>query len=170
MQVRLKKIPEGTVLTVIRADGSVASQRNGHGEFFALHDITHFVVESELGFRSAFFGLLSEGWDFRSFTDKRDPRYAALPDEALLAEHIVGVLGRRGLEPAARDPELRALWSEDVSAEIGASLSQSGLPPFAIQPPRLAAISARLEQLMNAWSAIDVGDHLDLHFPDPPKA
>src|SRR2546423_424791 len=106
MLVRLKKTTEGTALTVIHADGSVASQRSGHGGFFALHDLTHFAVESELGLRLAFFGLLAEGWDFRAFTDKSDPRYAALPAEALLTEHIVGVVSRRAFEPAAHDPEL----------------------------------------------------------------
>ena len=158
------------MLTVVREGGGVATQRTSHGEFFALHDLTHLVVESQLGFGDAFFGLLGKGWDFGAFTDKADPRYAALPREALVAEHIVGVISRRALEVARSDPELRDVWCEEVAAEIAASLSGAGLVLPAALGERLVGIASRLEQLMTAWRALPPGEHLELHFPDGPGA
>src|SRR5437763_15165049 len=54
-----------TVLRCIRADVSVTWQRNKnqHARFFPLHDLTHYAVESELGFTAGFFGLIAAGWN-----------------------------------------------------------------------------------------------------------
>ena len=32
-----------------------------------LHDLIHYVVETTLGYREAFFGLLAAGWDIQDF-------------------------------------------------------------------------------------------------------
>ena len=90
MIIRLKKVRDGVVLTCLRDQTSVAVQRTGHGGFFALHDLMHFAVEITLGFRHAFFGLMSESWDFETFGDKTDRRYKSMSEEADLAERLVG--------------------------------------------------------------------------------
>ena len=54
------------------------------------HDLTHFAVESTLGVRRGFYGLLTEGWEITDFA-KPWPR-GPIPDEALVVELIVGVL------------------------------------------------------------------------------
>ena len=60
MEIRLLRGADGrSRLTILRADGSAAWQNSQ--AFFALHDLLHFVVETELGFTSAFFGLIAAG-------------------------------------------------------------------------------------------------------------
>ena len=96
MLIRLKRVRDGVVLTCVRGGegGSVSVQRTGHGGFFALHDLKHHAVETTLGFRRAFFGLMAEGWSFETFGDRTDPRYRACRPrpsgrmEVPLGEHL----------------------------------------------------------------------------------
>ncbi|HEY5060709.1 MAG TPA: hypothetical protein VII52_04185, partial [Gemmatimonadaceae bacterium] len=68
--IRIKKKSDGSAaLSCIRADGTTTwQQQNGKlGRFFPLHDLTHYAVESVLGFRNAFYGLVASGWDLADF-------------------------------------------------------------------------------------------------------
>ena len=98
--IRIKKKTDGSAaLSCVRADGSTTWQRQDgqQGRFFPLHDLTHYAVESVLGFHNAFFGLLASGWDISDF-EKKEMR-TRMPGEALLAELIVGFFD---LEPRHR--------------------------------------------------------------------
>jgi len=86
-----KRSDGGVVLRCVRADGSYTWQRQDrHAPHFALHDLTHFAVESTLGFRRGFFGLIAAGWHIEDTTGKSAA--GRLPDEALDVERIVGLL------------------------------------------------------------------------------
>lgn len=64
MRVQLtKRVGGGVVLNCIRADGTVTwqTQDGPLGLFFPYHDLTHYAVETVLGFRHAFYGLLADG-------------------------------------------------------------------------------------------------------------
>src|SRR5215470_7938977 len=91
-----KRHDGSTVLRCKRADGSETWQKQDrHAAFFALHDLTHFAVESTLGFKHGFYGLIAEGWDIEDTTGKG--KRGALPAEAGEVEYIVGSLdGERG--------------------------------------------------------------------------
>src|SRR3954462_7384716 len=91
LTIRIKKKTDGSAaLSCTRADGSVTWQRQDGqlGRFFPLHDLTHFAVESSLGFSHAFFGLLGEGWDMSDFG--KESKRGKTPEQAFLAELIVG--------------------------------------------------------------------------------
>jgi hypothetical protein len=93
LTVRIKKNADGSgALTAIRRDGTVTWQRQKHtvGPFFALHDLTHYAVETTLGYTDAFYGLVADGWNLTDFGAPwaRGP----LPAEAGAAELIVGFL------------------------------------------------------------------------------
>jgi hypothetical protein len=95
MLIHLKKGRDGpSTLACVRDDGSRTWGREH--PFFPLHDLAHCIVESVLGFDEAFFGLIAAGWDIDDFA--KPGASTKLPPQALLAEHIVGVLDR---EPRA---------------------------------------------------------------------
>ena len=69
LQVNLKKISaEKSSLHCRRADGSVTWSRV-HA-FYPGHDLTHFAVETGLGLRQGFFGLIAGGWELSDFIQK----------------------------------------------------------------------------------------------------
>lgn len=165
--IRLKKVRDGVVLTCLRSSGEAAVQRTGQGGFFALHDLLHYAVETTLGCREAFFGLMSDGWSFETFSDRNDPRYRSVPAEALVVEHLVNILSRHALAQARRDPDLQQLWADDITAELRQVLMKDGLPTLSLILPQLLAISDRFELLADRWAKVPLGEHLQLEFPKP---
>jgi hypothetical protein len=155
-----KRSDGGGVLRCVRADGSVTWQKQDsrHAAFFALHDLTHFAVESTLGFRRAFFGLVAEGWEIEETTGKssRGP----LPDEAREVEYIVGALDS---ERAAG-----AIWSaEDFNQQAAIHAASAGLPePRPLTDQKLTRVRARRAQLFAKWREIAPGEALELRFED----
>src|SRR6266446_1171910 len=102
--IRIKKGKDGrTALSCTRADGTTTWQRQlgGQAVFFPKHDLTHCAVESTLGLRKGFYGLVSAGWDFSDFGSPW-PR-GKIPPEANISEMIVGFfdlerrIGERGI-------------------------------------------------------------------------
>src|SRR5712675_408963 len=91
LKIEIAKQPDGTgVIRCTRQDGSVTWQKQTkHAAHFALHDLTHYAVESALSYRRGFFGLIAEGWDVEDTTGNgaRGP----LSAEAIEVERIVGL-------------------------------------------------------------------------------
>ncbi|MGH9558620.1 MAG: hypothetical protein ACRD30_05220 [Bryobacteraceae bacterium] len=91
LRIEIVKQADGRgVLRCTHGDGLVTWQIQAkHAAHFALHDLTHFAVETILGYRRGFFGLVSEGWAVEDTTGKgaRGP----LPEEAAAVERIVGL-------------------------------------------------------------------------------
>lgn len=149
MLVEIAKRKDGAgVLRCVRDDGSVIWQKQTERQaaYFALHDLTHFAVESVLGYRRGFFGLLSEGWDFDDTTGKGAK--GPLPAEAGEVESIVGQFF---LEPASG-----ARWAAD---EFCDSLSRK------LTEDELASVRRRRSELFREWAAVEPGSVLNLKFP-----
>jgi hypothetical protein len=162
--LRLKKSADGSsALTFIRADGSATWQRQkpAHAGFFPYHDLTHFVVESELGFRRAFCGLVAEGWNFDDFRSPW-PR-GPLAGEAMLAEAIVGILD---LDRAMVSHSVPPASADDVHARLVEFYLSRGAPaPTLVLDDRaLVRIRQRLAELFARWKALPAGEALDLRF------
>ena len=155
LRVQLTKRPDGgAVLRCVRADGSATWQRQegARAAFFPFHDLTHLAVESTLGFGSGFYGLVADGWDIDDTSGKG--RRGRLPAEAVLVEHLVGLLDRERMGGA---PPLSA-------AELRALLETAGQAPPDLGDAALDAARARIAELHGAWAALAAGETLELPF------
>ncbi|HYL77272.1 MAG TPA: hypothetical protein VEU96_23870 [Bryobacteraceae bacterium] len=154
LRIEITKRADGAgVLRCVRADGSVTWQRQDrHAAHFALHDLTHFAVESTLGTRRAFFGLIAEGWEIEDTTGKgaRGP----LPGEALEVERIVGLLDAERASGAITS-------TEDFN---NFRVTESGSPRRSLTDEELQAIRARRAELFSQWSVLPAGGTLELEF------
>ncbi len=56
------------VLSIVREDGSTSWQHQQPG--IPPHDLMHFAVESTLGLKNGFYGLLAQDWDIARLVDK----------------------------------------------------------------------------------------------------
>ena len=149
MTIELKKTKDGPPsLSCVRADGTRTWARVQ--PFFPAHDLTHCAVESVLGFREAFFGLVASGWDLDDFAQ---PGAAAkFPRQSLWAEHIVGLI-ERNLAP-------------DATA-LNAAL---GSIPGAVDVPRLTSdqldhILSLRNRLLEQWQRLAPGGTMSVDFP-----
>lgn len=152
MRVQITKKADGSgVLRCVRADGSVTWQKqtDRHAAYFALHDLTHFAVETTLGYQRGFFGLIAEGWDIEDTTGKsaRGP----LPPEAGQAEMMVGVLFAEGAGGV--------IWTVEEFNEFAA---MQGARPLTAD--EIARVKKKRSELFQQWSAVEPGATLELQF------
>lgn len=152
MRVQIVKKADGAgVLRCVRADGSVTWQKqtDRHAAYFALHDLTHFAVETTLGYRRGFFGLIAEGWDIEDTTGKsaRGP----LPPEAGEAEVIVGLF--------FAERASGVIWTVDEFNEFAAVRGARLLTA-----DEIARVKKKRSELFQQWSAVAPGAAIELQF------
>jgi hypothetical protein len=157
--LKFSKTREGApVLSVTRRDGSVAWQRQR--SFFPVHDLTHYAIETTLGLRQAFWGMMADGWEFGDFGTPwpRGPM-PNLP-EALLAEVSAGWFDSFG-----RSIESDATAAAELNAQLAIYFRQNGLaPPRILTMDEFARIRRMREQLAARWYALAPREAMELPF------
>ena len=88
-----------------------------------------------------------------------------IPQEAVVAEHIVSVVSRHALDRARSDSELCGLWLDEVNTELAVCLSQADLAAVTLTMKQLRDIGDSLETLFDQWARVSVGESLVLQFP-----
>jgi hypothetical protein len=148
LNIEISKHPDSsTVLRCTRQDGSITWQhQTRHAAHFVLHDLTHYAVETSLGYKNGFFGLLTEGWDIDDTTGKGTR--GILPPEALEVEKLVGLF--------------------DSERASGTSWTLDEFNQFAPRPLSEADIQnvRKLRaELFGVWFNLPPGEKLQLTFP-----
>lgn len=142
----VKRADGGGVLRCVRDDGSVTWQKQGrHAPFFALHDLTHYAVETTLGFERGFFGLVAEGWDVEDTTGKG--ARGRLPEEAGEVERIVGLFDAERASGV--------IWTVDEFNQYAPRLTEEDI----------AKVKAKRSELFERWFALPADATLDLVYP-----
>ena len=156
MKIEIRKYSsKPNMLVCVREDGSTAWQSYGNqSNFFPYHDLTHFVVETELGFWEGFYGMISAG---RSIEETG----VDVPDGAQVAESLAGLLSTVGAQGA--------MTFEEVKAVVDQQLADIGLPPVELSEVQLSIVRTRCAELFLQWQELEDGDSLRLDFPDKLK-
>lgn len=157
--IRIKKNADGrSSLSCTRPDGTTTwqSMKNAQAAFFPRHDLTHYAVETVLGHRQGFYGLVAEGWDLTDFGTPW-PR-GRLPNESVLSEMIVGLLD---LERATG----QLVEAEDVNVRLRDFCSENSLAtPPVMTDEDLRRVRQKRGELFAMWEAVKPGDALELPF------
>jgi hypothetical protein len=160
LTIRIKKKNDGSAaLSCTRADGSVTWQRQEGqlGRFFPLHDLTHYCVESVLGFDRGFYGLLAAGWDISDFgkPESRGQDFS----QAGLVEVIVGMFDLERMTGERGD-------AEDMATKIASYYESRNLPQ-----PNVAITQGQIEQVralravrFERWRELAGGDTMELEY------
>jgi hypothetical protein len=165
MLVRFKRHPDGSAsLTCVRDDGTSTWQRqNGQfGAVFPPHDLTHYAVETTLGYTRGFYGLIAQGWEIGDFA-KPWPR-GPIPPEALEVELIVGFFDT---ERRSFTRMTEAEFNDHAERYVAAKRSTKN--PSLGDAPRLTAeqidaVRTVRGDLLRRWAALAPGESLELPF------
>jgi hypothetical protein len=154
-----KRTDGGALLKCVRDDDSATWQRQGDNRaaFFPLHDLTHYAVETELGFSRGFFGLIAGGWEIAETTGKG--AHGPLPDEAIEVEYIVGALGAE----RAGDPDCAAKEFNDLALVF--AKTKGRIEPRPLTDAELGRVRSRMSELFARWNTLPPGSTLELTFP-----
>ena len=157
LRVQLTKRTDGSVvLKCLRRDGSATWQRHEkHAVFFSFHDLSHFAVETSLGFRGGFYGLISDGWDIEDTGGKG--KRGKLPAASVLVEHVVGLLdrGRAGGASPLSAAEFNAQIDEMAGPDPGRAR---------LTDAQLVNVRNRIQELHRQWAGVQPGSTLELTF------
>ena len=147
MKIEILKEPHGAgVLHCTRTDGTLTWQRRAkHAEHFALHDLTHYAVETVLGYGRGFFGLIAEGWELDDTTGKG--QRGGLPAEAIEVERIVGLFD-----------------TERASCVLWACEEFNLYAPRTLTEDEIQKVRTARGVVFRQWFAIAAGDKLELTF------
>jgi hypothetical protein len=153
-----KRTDGGSVLKCVRADGSETWQKSQGktAAFFPLHDLTHYAVESELGIRDGFFGLIAQGWSIEE-TGQRGVA-AKLPPDAIFVENVVGTLDTERASGSR--------WTAEEFNDNTARFARNGgrPQPRALTDEQLARVRQRRAELFARWKELPAGETLQLTF------
>ncbi len=143
--IKLKRSLDGsTALTATRADGFATWQRQTgqHGHFFSVHDLTHYAVETVLGCRAGFFGLIADGWEISDFA----PPFARgpIPAEAREIEVVVSLI-----ETAQTAAEFREQSERYVSGRR--AVGREADDGCVFSDDQLERIRALRQELIERW-------------------
>ena len=157
--IRIKKSADGrSALSCTRVDGTTTwqSMKNAQAAFFPRHDLTHYAVETVLGHRQGFYGLVADGWDLTDFGSPW-PR-GPMPSVAALSEMIVGFLDlERSTGVLAQ--------AGDVNQRLQEFCAENGLAaPQPLSDEDLWRIRQKRGELFAMWDAVKPGDALELAF------
>lgn len=152
LELRFKKGADGRMaaFALHRADGTFTVQRHPH-DFFPAHDFTHYAVETILGLRQAFYGLVSDGWDFADFGTPW-PRGPMPGGDAETAERIVGLL------------DLERTSGHQSTAEALTEYLRSRQSNVVVTDRQLDQIRQARDGLIARWHAVPLGETLTLIF------
>ena len=147
--IEIAKRADGAgILFCTRADGSQTwqKQKQTTTAHFALHDFTHYAVETTLGYKRGFSGLIAEGWEIGQ------GRSGKLSDEAVEVDTLVGLFDReRGGSGL--------LWTAEEFAAYS---------PQPLTEEQLRAVRELRQRLFSQWSEVAVGAKLELAFGSGP--
>lgn len=155
MRIRITKGRNGpNTLTCFRDDGSSTWAKVQ--DYFPLHDMTHFVVETTLRIPNAFYSLVADGWNIPDFAVKGSSK--RIPPEANLVEALVSRL-QQELMPGAQ------FTVDSYNEEVLAVLEGIGNPSRRpVTEEELNEMRVRLGELMARWRALEPGESLELIF------
>jgi hypothetical protein len=135
-------------LTCVRDDGSITWTHLHRG--FVQHDFAHYVIETTLGLKNAFLGLVAKGYDIPDFNQPKAKRPFEIPKEATDVEPIVALLQADLLESAAEHD--------------GIFQSHSASLPVSITDDQLEVMRQRLCKLLQRWEDLQPGESMTLQF------
>lgn len=148
----LKGVNKPHTLRCVRKDGS-QTYTQLPGDFRPQHDLAHFAVESVLGFKNSFFGLVSQGHDMEELAETRDRSW--IPGEAQLTEVIVMTLQHERAGTVA---------PEDFVRMLAESCRGLNLSPPVLSEGVLEAMRREFGELVGRWNGLAPGETLELVF------
>ncbi|MFM1774688.1 MAG: hypothetical protein RJA53_298 [Bacteroidota bacterium] len=124
--------------------------------FLVLHDLCHFAIETTLGYKTAFWGLVARGINPNIFEDKVKRDALGLSNEAWYSEHLANLLLI----------EFRQGLFDDINEMLKQSLIQHHhyIPFIKISSTELTAIRSLFYKLIDDWKAVEDGNYFSLDF------
>lgn len=123
-------------------------------DYFVRHDLSHFAIETMLGYKDAFMGMLNNGMDIKDFEDREKRKKIAMTQAACYAESTANLFLME-----TTDGKLAA-FNEVATTAFKTAFPQWSPPTLSNQ--QVEAIRIYLKQLLAQWQELPLGATLVL--------
>ncbi|MCC6409692.1 MAG: hypothetical protein IT453_21235 [Planctomycetes bacterium] len=157
MRIEFKKAADGRhVVACERANGTQTWSRVQAA--IVSHDFVHWALETTLGLRRGFWGLVASGWNLTAFVEPGATKL--LPEEAAWTEFAVAAIWRDSWGQAPLD-------ADGVIEELALRAEMHGWKTQrSISEADLARIRTCIAELNARWLAVEPGGSLALVFDE----
>ena len=152
----IKQKDKKNTISCKRKDGSATWMASDL--FYVQHDLMHFAVETKLGYKTAFYGMLAGGIDITDFELPKAQRNFEYTEQAWHAESIVNLLFI----------QLKQGENSDFQTALNAAYIMNAYP---FSAPVVSAIAATeiknlFQELWLQWNELAYGEALHLLFEE----
>jgi len=166
MRITITKGEREDRIDALRADGSKVSTTFPH-KGPVPHDVTHYIVERELGFAHGFWGLVASGRHPEEIAGlAKAAGHASAKRAATPEPGIIPVLqAERAVECFEAD-----LWSgatgdhEMLRGMLAAGCEQSLVPAFPVTDEAIGRIRSALGDFRDRWAGMEPGETITLEW------
>jgi hypothetical protein len=125
-------------------------------DFFVRHDLSHFALETVLGYKTAFNGMINSGMDIKDFENREKRRAMKVTDEAGYAENMANLFLGEVLQGNLED--FNAVQQQTLA------YSNSEIPAIDLADEKIQAVRKYLRQLLTDWELLSSGQTMELVF------
>lgn len=125
-------------------------------DFFVRHDISHYCIEKNLGYKTAFMGMLNNGMDVKDFEDRAKRKQITVSQEALYAENIANLflmeIAQRNFDNFNQVAKQSfESWNKEFTAPV-------------LSEDEINRIRKSLKALLQSWNTLAPGKTMELAF------
>jgi hypothetical protein len=125
-------------------------------DFYARHDLSHYCIEKNLGYTTAFMGMLNNGMDVKDFEDRTIRKQLTISKEALYAENMANLFFMEIAQGEFED-------FNQVSKQTFEARNKEFSPPV-LSESEIINIRKSLRRLLKEWTDLAVGKTMELSF------
>jgi hypothetical protein len=140
------------VITYYRDNGSNTWMKAD--EYFVLHDLSHFAIEKNLDYKTAFYGMINRGMELEDFADRVKRNSMTLTNEAWYAESMANIFLMEIMQ--GETGQFNSI-QQQAFREMGRDIDVLDLDDATI-----ARVREYLKALIQQWKKMDDGDALQL--------
>ncbi|HEY1047006.1 MAG TPA: hypothetical protein VGF79_11245 [Bacteroidia bacterium] len=125
-------------------------------DFLILHDLSHYAIETNLGYTTAFWGMIKSGVDPEQFLVKEVRDRLFVSNEAWYAENMANLV--------------LIEWSQGKFDDFNQVLNEviqqtdSNLPPIELNEQQIIDIRETYKKLVNQWEMLASDGQMELKF------
>jgi hypothetical protein len=121
-------------------------------DFFIRHDLSHFAIESTLGYTTAFYGMINAGTELSDFTNKQKRDALSFTREAMLAETTANLFLMDLMQ--GRVNNFNKVQQEAMKTSV------PSISPVSMNEEQINAVRNALRQLISQWENLPAGQML----------
>jgi hypothetical protein len=155
MEMRVtKNTGKPHIILYQRDDGSQTWMQSD--DFFVMHDLSHYALETTLGYTTAFMGMLNGGIDIKDFEDREKRKQIIVSNEAAYAENMANLFLTEIMQGNFEN-------FNDVSRQAFET-SWKNFPPPHLSEEEIISVRIFLRQLLKEWKELPAGETMKLTF------